>query len=133
MYRIRAAVASDFDQGLKSCLQAFTDDVIWLEPAANEVLIVAVSDMLGSVIGTAKGIMEEKMIHGRCCMHIEDVAVDPDYRGMGIGKALVDSLVEYARVMQAYKVVLNCDEDVFEWYRKMGFDQYGYSMRLSLE
>lgn len=134
MYFVRTLCYDDFEQGYKKCLEELYEDVVWRAWSDNTAILVAVSSITRRIIGTAAGIFIWKMGHGgRCVCLIEDVAVDPDYRGLGIGPDLVARLVAHAKHVNAYKVILNCDEDVFEWYQKQGFEQHGYAMRLSLE
>ena len=54
---------------------------------------------------------------------IEDVAVHEDYRGKGIGKRLVEELVEVAVEKKCDKTVLNTSEQNVEFYNKIGFQK----------
>jgi ribosomal protein S18 acetylase RimI-like enzyme len=52
---------------------------------------------------------------------IEDVAVDENYRGKGIGKQLVEKLVGIAAENKCDKTILNTSEQNSEFYEKIGF------------
>ncbi|MDA8558640.1 GNAT family N-acetyltransferase [Flavobacteriaceae bacterium] len=54
---------------------------------------------------------------------IEDVAVNENYRGKGIGKKLVERLVEIASKKSCDKTVLNSSEKNSEFYEKIGFEK----------
>ena len=54
---------------------------------------------------------------------IEDVAVNENYRGKGIGKKLVEKLVEIASKKSCDKTVLNSSEKNSEFYEKIGFEK----------
>ena len=85
------------------------------------------------VVGTASLLVEEKFIHGGgFSSHIEDVAVHKDFQKQGIGAALVGHLLQQARRLGCYKVILNCREGNAPFYGKMGFRRHDVGMRLDL-
>ena len=54
---------------------------------------------------------------------IEDVAVNENYRGKGIGKKLVEKLIGMASEKSCDKTVLNSSEKNSECYEKIGFEK----------
>ena len=95
------------------------------------VTVIAVED--GRVVGTASLLVERKFLHkGSKAGHIEDVAVHPDYQRRGIGKALVMHLSEMAKARGCYKVILDCKDELAEFYQKCGFTRSSCQMRLNL-
>lgn len=56
---------------------------------------------------------------------IEDVIVDEEYRGKGLGKKIVEFLIEYGKKKGCYKVVLNCNSENIPFYEKCGMIQSG--------
>jgi len=54
---------------------------------------------------------------------IEDVAVNENYRGKGIGKKLVEKLIGIASEKSCDKTVLNSSEKNSEFYQKIGFEK----------
>ena len=52
---------------------------------------------------------------------IEDVAVDSNYRGKGIGIKLIQNLTSEAKNMGCDKIVLNSSKDNISFYEKSGF------------
>jgi glucosamine-phosphate N-acetyltransferase len=83
------------------------------------------------IIGTASLLIEHKFIHkGGRVGTIEDVAVHREFKGQGIGSALVRHLVEEARRLGCYKVLLNCTEQLVPFYSELGFHAHSVSMRL---
>jgi glucosamine-phosphate N-acetyltransferase len=88
----------------------------------------------GRVVGTASLLVEEKFIHGGgLSSHIEDVAVHRDFQKQGIGAELVHHLVQEARRLGCYKVILNCREAVAPFYEKLGFRRHDVGMRMDLK
>ena len=54
---------------------------------------------------------------------IEDVAVNENYRGKGIGKKLVEKLIGIASEKSCDKTVLSSSEKNSEFYEKIGFEK----------
>lgn len=89
-----------------------------------------------SIVGTATLLLESKFIHnGGVVAHIEDVVVHPDWREKGIGKKLVEKMIEIAKQywIQPYKIILDCKMDNIPFYEKCGFRPYEISMRMDLK
>jgi predicted GNAT family N-acyltransferase len=53
---------------------------------------------------------------------IEDMIVDRDYRGEGIGSEMMRRLLE--RLDHVEEIVLNCDDKLVEFYRQFGFERF---------
>ena len=88
----------------------------------------------GKVVGTAALLLEDKFIHGGGRVaHVEDVAVHPDFKKQGIGAALVRHLIDRARDLGCYKVILNCHDHLIPFYEQQGFRQYDTGMRIDLQ
>ncbi len=86
------------------------------------------------IIGTASIFIEPKFIHdGRPAGHIEDVAVHKKHQGKGIGRLLIDKILRFCNKKNCYKVILDCDGEVIEFYKKFGFIRNGTCMRLDNE
>ena len=54
---------------------------------------------------------------------IEDVAVNEDYRGLGIGKKLVKELIKIGNEKNCDKIVLSSSEKNSKFYEKIGFQK----------
>ncbi|KAL6951427.1 hypothetical protein ACO0OE_000662 [Hanseniaspora uvarum] len=79
-------------------------------------------------IGTL--LIETKIIHdGGKVGHIEDIAVNDDYQGKGLGKLLIQFLRNNAVYEDCYKVILDCDEKNVEFYNKCDFNRCGVEMQ----
>ena len=56
-------------------------------------------------------------------LYIDDLCVDEDKRGMHIGKALYDYVVEFAKTEKCYNITLNvwsCNESAMKFYESCG-------------
>jgi ribosomal protein S18 acetylase RimI-like enzyme len=66
---------------------------------------------------------------------IEDVAVDPNCQGRGIGKTMMRYALKLAAEKGCYKAVLSSNlgrERAHAFYDALGFERHGYSFRLDL-
>ena len=92
--------------------------------------VIAVATIGNKVVGTTTLIIEQKFIHnGGLVGHIEDVAVNIDHQGKGIGKKIMIYLLDYAKKRKCYKTILDCTDDVKPFYEKMGFKFVSNEMR----
>jgi glucosamine-phosphate N-acetyltransferase len=94
----------------------------------NHIIYVAIDGK--KVIGSTTLLFEQKFIHsGGLVGHIEDVVVRKDYEGKGIGIKLVTSMLERAKEKNCYKTILNCKDDVKQFYERIGFKYESNCMR----
>lgn len=97
----------------------------------NSYIFVATTDE-NKVIGMATILIEQKLIHsGSRIGHIEDVVVSSNYRNLGIGQKLIEKCVKIAKERECYKVILDCDSKNAPFYSKIGFKEFGVSMKIN--
>ena len=68
--------------------------------------------------------------------YIYDVIVKSNFRGVGIGSALIKNVVSYEHIRNLESIELVCRQNTIEFYESLGFSQdYGKSkpMRLILK
>lgn len=74
-------------------------------------------------------IIEQKIIHnGGKVGHIEDFVILEDYRKQGIGKQLLDYVKILCIQNKCYKMILDCDQCLENYYIKKGFTKKGSYM-----
>ena len=61
---------------------------------------------------------------------IEDVVVKENQRGKGIGKLLVNNLIEKAKKNNCDKIILSSSEKNLKFYQKLGFQKNEFEMIL---
>ena len=85
------------------------------------------------IVGSITFILEKKIIHdGKFVLHIEDVIVDKNYRGLGIASKLLNFSKDYARENNCYKIILDCDEKLKVFYEKNKFENKNIQMSIYL-
>ena len=96
----------------------------------NENHIIHVAVLNGKIVGSTTLLIEQKFIHeGGFVGHIEDVVVNKEFEGQGIGMKLVLSLLDVAKEKKCYKTILNCEDKLIPFYEKIGFKQKSTEMR----
>jgi len=96
----------------------------------ERILILVARDMSGKTVGCLNGYICP-IICWDCSsfMVVEDVIVDKEHRNCGIGKALMDSLDDFAeRNGCVYSILVSTDKetrkDAHKFYKKMGYNEY---------
>ena len=83
------------------------------------------------VVGIITIFIERKFIHGgKSVGHIEDLVVDKESTGQGIAKELLAYAIQIAKDNNCYKVILDCDKDLVQFYEKNDFEEHGIQMSL---
>ena len=112
----------DFPKELLKSRQPSMETMMkWLQ---NDTYLVAVFE--DSVIG----VVGCRLDHGACLL--THMAVDKSHRKKGIGTALVERVIEYAKQNDAFKVWLDTApfmKDAISLYEKFGFQRSGYLKR----
>ena len=137
--KIREIIETDIENGFLETLDSLrkTSDLdkkigkdILKKIISNPDHIIHVAEENGKIIGSTTLFIEQKFIHnGGKVGHIEDVVVSKEYEGRGIGFKLVNSLLEKARVMNCYKTILDCQDELITFYERIGFKQESNQMR----
>lgn len=66
---------------------------------------------------------------------LEDVFIDEDSRGQGIGTQLVNKIIEKAKENGCYKLIATSRHSrnrVHELYKRLNFEDYGFEFRMNL-
>ena len=97
---------------------------------SNEDHIIAVAVVDSKIVGSATLLIEQKFIHrGGLVGHIEDVVVDKDFQGKKIGKKIIEYLLECSKKRGCYKTILDCTDDVKQFYERLGFEYNANALR----
>ena len=133
LYQVSKLDKSDYHRGFLQLLEQLTtvgaDSISYeqfctqFESMTTDMYVIR--DISSDIIVDAGSLfIEKKFIHNLSSVgHIEDIVVDKDYRGLGLGKSIMDHLISVAKDNKCYKVILNCNKDNIEFYNKCGFKE----------
>jgi GNAT superfamily N-acetyltransferase len=91
---------------------------------------VLVADDGGELIGFCTGYQDMHSVRFGYRAWVEDLAVHPDRRSEGVGKALLDAMKAWARERGATHLELDSHEertDAHRFYQREGYDYRSYS------
>lgn len=94
--------------------------------------LYAIVGIINSEIISFGSIFYEIKIRGGISGHIEDIVVSQSYRGKGLGKELINKLIQNAKKEGCYKVTLSCEKSNIGFYEKIGFVGDQVSMKVIL-
>jgi glucosamine-phosphate N-acetyltransferase len=131
-YLIRYLNYDDYYNGFISLIEQFKEEKLYISYEEfknkldeinnniNHFIFVIIYN--NNVIGSGTLFIENKFIN-QCGKvgHIEDIIIDKKYRGKSLGKVLLQKLIDEAKNNNCYKVVLNCDEKLINFYQKNNF------------
>ncbi len=87
----------------------------------------------GSIVSCVRIVFEPKFYHqGREAARIEDVATHPDYQNKGFSNFLINAVIAIAKDRNVYKIILNCNSDLINFYKRFGFQVKDNNLRLDL-
>jgi GNAT superfamily N-acetyltransferase len=90
--------------------------------SAKPVFEVMLAEVNNKVVGMAFYFFSYSTWKGKC-IYLEDIIVKEEYRGNGIGKKLLDSVVHRGKEINAKRVqwqVLDWNVEAIEFYKKIG-------------
>lgn len=97
----------------------------------GSIIVGVIKDSSNNIEIIASGtiIIEPKIIReGKNVGHIEDIVVAKHMRGKGISSKILNILKIFARSSNCYKVILDCDNNIKNFYIKNGFEVKGIQM-----
>lgn len=110
----------------KAGTRKYTDEEL-ADILKDENTPVFVADENGTVLGYAFCIFTQHKNHNVLTdiktLYIDDLCIDESKRGGGIGKALYEHVVAFAKAAECYNVTLNvwsCNTNAIRFYEKLG-------------
>lgn len=133
-YLIRHLQPADYNKGFLELLQTLTEvnkDDFTYEDFCNQIdkrqqcnthTIVIEETSTNKIVATGSLVVELKFIHGLSSVgHVEDVVVDKSKQRQGLGKMIVNELVNLSKQNSCYKTILDCSENNMYFYLKCQF------------
>ena len=65
--------------------------------------------------------------------HIENVVVKKEFRKQGLGKMIVQHIIDEAKKEKCYRITLSCNDNNTRFYENIGMIQSGNEMRKMLK
>ena len=140
----RAALKADLPEVLRLYAQSAIDHGRVLDPGDAEKLFdrlarypdysvhVAIRD--GRIVGSFALLIMDNLAHqGAPSAVIEDVAVDPQLQGQGIGQAMLRHALRLCGARGCHNAALSSNlrrERAHAFYQPLGFERHGYSYRV---
>ena len=116
----------------------YTEDELREILLRDETPVFVCTNENGRVLGHGFCIMQHaggRLMVEHDTLYIDDICVDAEARGLGVGRALYDHILEYAREKNCYNVTLNvwsCNPGAMAFYEKLGLTPYKVGMEVIL-
>lgn len=95
----------------------------------DKIKIIVIHNDKNKIIG-AGTIFKLEKLHNNPIGQIEDVIINENYRGFGLGKKIIKELVKIGiEDFKCYKIILNCLDKNIGFYEKCNFNIAGVQMR----
>ena len=65
--------------------------------------------------------------------HLEDLVIDKSYNNLGLGKKLINEIINWCKERNYYKIQLNCDSKLENYYKLSNFENNGVTMNIYFE
>lgn len=110
-------------------MDIFSESIKNMENSGSKKILVIFSQLENKIVGSGTIFKLEKL-HNNPIGQIEDVIITDSYRGLGIGKIIVDKLANIGlKELKCYKIILNCLDKNIEFYKKCNFSVAGVEMK----
>lgn len=138
---VRALEPMDYNKGFLKVLamlttvgsmskDEFMDRYNYFKAHNHEYFTIVIEDLQKSVIvGAGTILVERKFIHNNGIVgHIEDIVTHSDYRGLNLGRIVIETLKGIGKTVGCYKIILDCSEKNVAFYQKCGFEKKEFEM-----
>ena len=116
----------------------YTEDELREILLRDETPVFVCADENGRVLGHGFCIMQHaggRLMVEHDTLYIDDICVDAEAGGLGVGRALYEHILAFAREKGAYNVTLNvwsCNPGAMAFYEKLGLTPYKVGMEVIL-
>ncbi|KAJ3052905.1 Glucosamine-phosphate N-acetyltransferase-like protein [Rhizophlyctis rosea] len=143
---VRPLAASDYEKGFLDCLSQLTtvgsltkgqfmERFSYLKSHNYEYFTIVIEDTKKKlIVGAGTIFVERKFVHGNGLVgHIEDIVTLSDYRGLNLGKLVIETLKYVGKHTGCYKIILDCSDKNIPFYQKCGFAHKEFEMVLYID
>lgn len=138
---VRALEPNDYNKGFLKVLAMLTtvgsmtkiefmERYNYFKAHNHEYFTIVIEDVEKSVIVAAGTILVERKFIHNCGLvgHIEDIVSHSDYRGLNLGRIIIEALKGIGKAVGCYKIILDCSDKNVAFYQKCGFEKKEYEM-----
>ena len=108
-----------------------------LDSSKNPIFVAVEGEtVLGYGFCQIKTYEHDPVIADHTELYIDDLCVDENCRGQGIGKTIYQAILKYAKLRKCYNVTLNvwsCNENAKNFYERLGLKPQKVGMETILE
>ena len=91
--------------------------------------IIKILKYNNEIAGMGTIFIENKIIHNFGKVgHIEDIVIDKKFRGHGLGKHMIQHLLDLGKEKGCYKTILDCNDNNVAFYEKCNMTREGNMM-----
>lgn len=141
-YTIRELIVDDYYNGYLELLYEFTnfkykvefnDFISYLNDEKDYCKIMIITQN-NNIIGAGSVFKIPNLLNENIIGLIEDIIINIDYRGLGLGKLLINKLKEYGiSIFNCKQIILNCAEENIDFYNKCGFEEVGKECKIIID
>ena len=85
------------------------------------------------IIGSGSVIIETKILRNISKVgHIEDIVINDKFRKLGLSKLLIENIIQFCKDENCYKILLDCNDTLINFYEKYGFKKNANTMRFDI-
>ena len=101
----------------------YNEFIKYIEDLSNfHDIFLLIDEESENIIGCVTILLEQKLIHNlNFVCHIEDFIINNNYKNKGFGSIILTHIKEYAKKKNCYKIILNCNNNIKEFYIKNNF------------
>lgn len=132
----RSPRVEDFENGILEIFPEMTEEkyrsaLEGRKPEDGYIDRVIEVENTGKVLAAASVLIEQKFIRGGGRVaHIEALVVNQAFRNQGIGKKLLENVLDEARGQKCYKVIYTCQEIDVGFYEKLRLERKAVCMEI---
>lgn len=141
--QIRRATKEDYEEVIKlygdfvedSKRYAKNDNDSFLKFIVSTGSFMDLATSNGKIIAFITYIVRAVVRYPKSILEVEELYVHPDFRRHGLGRKLMEHVIEYAKSVPCQYVFLASDKkraEAHKFYKALGFDEYAYHFRLKL-
>lgn len=102
----------------------------YIDENYDKIRVIIIYDNEKNIIIGSGSIFKLQKIHNNPIGQLEDIIIKKEYQNNGLGKLLIEKLINIGiNEFKCYKIILNCIDKNFEFYKKLNFKTAGIQMK----